>query len=243
MVAHRRQLRHDRGGDRGGHASSTTTSASSSSTSSPTPLPRASRSSCSGSAVAQVPLPLPVLMLLAFDVGTETLPSLALGRDPSAPGIMEQAPRDPNEPLIQKPMLVRAWLFLGVIVSALAFVGFFYVLLNAGWHPGDPTGQRAPASPRLPAGDHDVLARDDGGSDRDRVRGPHPPRAAQIGRRLHQPLAAEGDAGVIAFAALFMYAPPLQRLLGTARAAAALPGDPAPVSVHRAGEQTSCGAT
>ena len=29
-----------------------------------------------------VPLPLPVLLLLAFDVGTETLPSLALGRDP-----------------------------------------------------------------------------------------------------------------------------------------------------------------
>ena len=30
-----------------------------------------------------VPLPLPVLLLLAFDVGTETLPSLALSRDPS----------------------------------------------------------------------------------------------------------------------------------------------------------------
>jgi magnesium-transporting ATPase (P-type) len=28
-----------------------------------------------------IPLPLPVLQLLAFDVGTETFPSLALGRD------------------------------------------------------------------------------------------------------------------------------------------------------------------
>ena len=31
-----------------------------------------------------IPLPLTVLQLLAFDVGTETLPSLALGRDPSS---------------------------------------------------------------------------------------------------------------------------------------------------------------
>ena len=40
-----------------------------------------------------VPLPLPVLLLLAFDVGTETLPSLALGRDPAEPGIMQRPPR------------------------------------------------------------------------------------------------------------------------------------------------------
>ena len=33
-----------------------------------------------------IPLPLTVLQLLAFDVGTETLPSLALGRDPAEPG-------------------------------------------------------------------------------------------------------------------------------------------------------------
>jgi magnesium-transporting ATPase (P-type) len=40
-----------------------------------------------------VPLPLTVLQLLAFDVGTETFPSLALGRDPAEPGIMERPPR------------------------------------------------------------------------------------------------------------------------------------------------------
>ena len=47
-----------------------------------------------------VPLPLTVLQLLAFDVGTETLPSLALARDPAEPGIMQRPPpairrRDP----------------------------------------------------------------------------------------------------------------------------------------------------
>ena len=68
---------------------------------------------------AQIPLPLTVLQLLAFDVGSETMPSLALGRDPAEPGIMEQPPRAADEPLIKRPMLLRAWLFLGVIVALL----------------------------------------------------------------------------------------------------------------------------
>ena len=58
------------------------------------------------------------------------------------PGIMEQPPRRADEPLIQKPMLVRAWLFLGAIVALLSMGGFLYVLTDAGWHLGAP--QRAP---------------------------------------------------------------------------------------------------
>ena len=34
------------------------------------------------------------------------------------------------------PMLLRAWLFLGVMVAGLAAAGYFYVLLRAGWRPG-----------------------------------------------------------------------------------------------------------
>jgi len=87
-----------------------------------------------------VPLPLTVLQLLAFDVGTETLPSLALGRDPAEPGIMDRPPRRRTEGVIRAPMLVRAWLFLGLMVAGLSIAGFFFVLVASGWHPGDPTG-------------------------------------------------------------------------------------------------------
>jgi len=87
-----------------------------------------------------IPLPLPVLLLLAFDVGTETLPSLALGRDPAEPGIMQRPPRVRSEGVIRGPMLVRAWLFLGVLVAALSLGCFFAVLAGAGWHPGEATG-------------------------------------------------------------------------------------------------------
>jgi magnesium-transporting ATPase (P-type) len=86
-----------------------------------------------------IPLPLTILQLLAFDVGTETLPSLALGRDPAEPGIMHRPPRRRTEGVIRAPMLLRAWLFLGLILSGLSLAGFFYVLTRSGWHLGDPT--------------------------------------------------------------------------------------------------------
>ncbi len=91
-----------------------------------------------------IPLPLTVLQLLAFDVGTETLPALALGREPAEPGLMERKPRDRSESVIQPPMLLRAWLFLGLISAVLEMGGFFYVLTKAGWSPGDPTREGTP---------------------------------------------------------------------------------------------------
>jgi magnesium-transporting ATPase (P-type) len=91
-----------------------------------------------------VPLPLTVLQLLAFDVGTETLPALALGREPAEPGLMARSPRRRSEGIIQRSMLLRAWLFLGLISALLGMGGFFYVLIKAGWHPGDPTGAGHP---------------------------------------------------------------------------------------------------
>jgi hypothetical protein len=48
-------------------------------------------------------------------------------------------------------MLIRAWLFLGLIVAILSRAGFFYVLTQAGWHSGDPTGAHTRSSRRAPA--------------------------------------------------------------------------------------------
>ena len=53
---------------------------------------------------------------------------------------MERPPRPRGESVVQRAMLLRAWLFLGLIAAALQMAGFFYVLTKAGWSPGDPTG-------------------------------------------------------------------------------------------------------
>ncbi|HSO97463.1 MAG TPA: cation transporting ATPase C-terminal domain-containing protein, partial [Solirubrobacteraceae bacterium] len=164
---------------------------------------------------ARVPLALPVLMLLAFDIGSETMPSLALSRDPSSPGIMDDPPRKADEPLIRKPMLVRAWLFLGVIVTALAFAGFFYVLSDAGWHLGAPTGKGHPlhhaylqACTMYWVG---MMAGQVGTAFAVRTRTASLRSVGAFTNRYL--LSAIG--GVVVFAALFMYVPPLQRLVGT----------------------------
>ena len=82
-----------------------------------------------------------MLQLLAFDIGTETLPALALGREPAEPGLMHRPPRPRSEGVIRAPMLLRAWLFLGVICAALAMAGFFSVLRH---------GRLAPRRPHRP---------------------------------------------------------------------------------------------
>jgi calcium-translocating P-type ATPase len=91
-----------------------------------------------------IPLPLTVLQILAIDLGTEVLPALALGREPAEPGIMERPPRRRSEGVIQRSLMLRAWVFLGLIEAALVLAGFFYVLLRAGWAAGDDVSVGAP---------------------------------------------------------------------------------------------------
>jgi calcium-translocating P-type ATPase len=163
-----------------------------------------------------IPLPLTVLQLLAFDVGSETLPSLALGRDPIEPGSMERPPRPRSEGVIRGPMLVRAWLFLGVMVAGLSLVGFFYVLTGAGWRMGDPVGAGHPlhhaylqATTMTFLG---MIAGQIGTAFAVRTR-----RASlrSIGVLSNRYLLGAIVAEML-LAAVFVYAPPLQSLLGTA---------------------------
>jgi calcium-translocating P-type ATPase len=91
-----------------------------------------------------IPLPLTALQILAIDLGTETLPALALGREPAEPGIMDQPPRPRTTGILTRAMLIRAWLWLGLLEAALVAGGFFFVLLRAGWSPGDATGAGSP---------------------------------------------------------------------------------------------------
>ncbi|TDV42541.1 cation-translocating P-type ATPase [Actinophytocola oryzae] len=91
-----------------------------------------------------IPLPLTVLQILAIDLGTETLPALALGREPAEPGLMHRPPRRHTDGVIDRRMLGRAWGLLGGISALLVLAGFFVTLLAGGWHLGAPTGPGSP---------------------------------------------------------------------------------------------------
>ncbi|MFI2364688.1 cation-translocating P-type ATPase [Promicromonospora sp. NPDC019610] len=91
-----------------------------------------------------IPLPLTVLQILAIDLGTETLPALALGRERAEPGLMDRPPRTRGENIITAPMLARAWGLLGGVSAALVLTGFFVTLVAGGWSPGAPVDPGTP---------------------------------------------------------------------------------------------------
>ncbi|MFJ2738148.1 cation-translocating P-type ATPase [Streptomyces sp. NPDC087440] len=91
-----------------------------------------------------IPLPLTVLQILAIDLGTETVPALALGREPAEPGLMSRPPRSRTAGVIDRTLLFRAWVILGTLSAILVMAGYLFTLGQAGWHPGDPTGSGTP---------------------------------------------------------------------------------------------------
>ncbi|MEO3811558.1 cation-transporting P-type ATPase [Sphaerisporangium sp. B11E5] len=88
----------------------------------------------------QVPLPLTAMQILAIDLGTETLPALALGREPAEPGLMSRPPRPRDQGVVQAGMLVRAWILLGGVSAVLVLTAFFLTLRAGGWYLGADTG-------------------------------------------------------------------------------------------------------
>jgi magnesium-transporting ATPase (P-type) len=66
------------------------------------------------------------------------LPALALGAEKPEPETMRKPPRSPTERLLTWRVLIRAYLFLGVIEAAAAMAMFFFVLHMGGWAYGQP---------------------------------------------------------------------------------------------------------
>lgn len=165
-----------------------------------------------------IPLPLTVLQILAIDLGTETLPALALGREPAEPGLMTRPPRRSGRGsgVITKDMLVRAWAVLGLVSAVLVMGAFFYVLWRAGWTPGTSTAEGSAlhqdyltATTATFAGivlcqvGTAMAARTDRASLR------------EVGLKSN-PLLLAGIAFELAFTAVLVWAPPFQSVFGTA---------------------------
>ncbi len=87
-------------------------------------------------ALFRIPLPLTVAQILAIDLGTETLPALGLGVEPPEAGIMNIPPRPKQSTLIDAALLLRSYVFLGLISTAGALFAYFYVLNLGGWRWG-----------------------------------------------------------------------------------------------------------
>lgn len=100
-------------------------------------------------ALFRLPLPITVMQMLAIDLGTETLPALALGVERAEPDVMARPPRRRGEGLLSRGVMVRGYLVLGLTSAAAVLGTYFLFLISRGWHWGQasaPTPRDAAAA-------------------------------------------------------------------------------------------------
>jgi len=82
--------------------------------------------------VFKIPPTLTILQILAIDLGIDMLPALALGAELPEARIMQQPPRPKNKPLLDRGLLLRAYLFICMIEAIAGMAGFFLVWRSHG---------------------------------------------------------------------------------------------------------------
>ncbi len=92
--------------------------------------------------ILSMPAPLTAILILSVDLGTDVLPAVALGIDPSEPGIMEKKPRNPKEKIMNKPFVLR-YLYLGTIIGAIVMSVYIWTLYRYGWTWGETLGEES----------------------------------------------------------------------------------------------------
>ncbi len=78
-----------------------------------------------------IPPALTIRQILAIDMGTDILPALALGSEKPEPNIMKYPPRR-SQPLLDKGLLTRSFLWLGLLEAGLCYLGFLATYLFSG---------------------------------------------------------------------------------------------------------------
>jgi potassium/sodium efflux P-type ATPase len=85
------------------------------------------------SGLLRIPLALTIMQVLAIDLGTDLLPAMALGIEKPEPGVMRRPPRKRDQPLLDKQLVMRSVVLLGVAQTVLCYLAFFFVYSQAGY--------------------------------------------------------------------------------------------------------------
>ena len=80
----------------------------------------------------RIPAALTVMQILAVDLGTDVLPALGLGAELPEAGLMHQPPRPRQAPLLDRSVLRRSYLFLGLLEAGFAMGAYLLVWQRAG---------------------------------------------------------------------------------------------------------------
>ena len=106
---------------------------------------------------ARIPIALNVMHILAIDLGTDIVPALALGAELPEAGVMDRPPRNLDEHVITRSLLLRSYAWLGPIQSLAAMAAFYFMYWTNGYWgrwidlPGDGGLYRAATAMALGA--------------------------------------------------------------------------------------------
>jgi Ca2+-transporting ATPase len=84
-----------------------------------------------GVALWNYPIPILAVQVLAIDLIGEIMPLTFLTFDPPSEKIMELPPRDPKKHIVNRKVSFE-FIFLGVLIGALAFINFLFYLQREG---------------------------------------------------------------------------------------------------------------
>ncbi len=138
-----------------------------------------------------IPLPLTVMQILAIDLGTDMVPALGLGTERPEPGVMDRPPRAPTERLMNRSVLIKAFVWYGLLETIFSMSAYFYVNVQERLASGAAGGLRA----GLRAGDDNDAGSDRVLPDRRSSELPHRPAVPVQGRTVLQSAGAGWHSG------------------------------------------------
>lgn len=80
-----------------------------------------------------IPLPLTIMQVLAIDLGTDMVPAMGLGAEVPEAGIMNVPPRSRKESLLNRPLILRAFFWYGLIEAGFGTAAYFFLNYLHGW--------------------------------------------------------------------------------------------------------------
>ncbi len=81
--------------------------------------------------LAGLSVPFQPVHLLFINLLTDSLPAIALGMEPTRPGLMDQKPRDPNASMMDRPMITRVF-GQGLMIGVASMIAFYIGLAEGG---------------------------------------------------------------------------------------------------------------
>jgi len=82
-----------------------------------------------------IPLPLSTVAILLIDLGTDMLPAISLAYENAELDIMERAPRDIHDRLVNHRLIYLAYGIVGITQAAAGFFLYAVIMASYGWMP------------------------------------------------------------------------------------------------------------